>query len=84
MNYEQNDMFQVENEEMVCGHVPMDYELLDNFLGECNDTDFRSKVSSFSTLIPPPALRWSHKVHRVIVTEIKTDLSCSYVPPCTI
>ena len=84
MNYKQNDMFQVENEEMVCGDVPMDYELLDNFFGERSDTDFRSKVLSFSTLIPPPALRWSHKVHRVIVTEINSDLLCSYVSPCTI
>ena len=83
-NYKQNDMFQVKNEEMVCGDVPMDYELLDNFFGKRNDTDFRSKVLSFSTLIPPPASRRSHKVHRVIVTEINVDLSCSYVSPCTI
>ena len=75
-NYKQNDMFQVENEETV--------ELLDNFFSECNDTDFRSKVLSFSTLIPPSASRQSHKVHRVIVTEINVDLSCSYVSPCTI
>ena len=34
MNYKQNDMFQVENEEMVCGDVPVDYELLDNFFGK--------------------------------------------------
>ena len=77
-------MFQVENEEMVCGDVPIDYELLDNFFGECNDTDFRSKVLSFSTLIPPPASRQSHKVCRVIVTKANADLSCSYVSPCTI
>ena len=83
-NYKQNDMFQVENEEMVCGDVPMDYELLDNFFSECNDTNFRSKVLSFSTLIPPSALRQSHKVRRVIVTEVNVDLSCSYVSPCTI
>ena len=84
MNYKQNDMFQVENEEMVCGDVPMDYESLDNFFSECNDTDFRSKVLSFSTLIPPPASRWSHKVCWVIGTEINADLSLSYVSPCTI
>ena len=56
-NYKQNDVFQVKNEEMVCGDVPVDYELLDNFFGEHNDTDFRSNISSFSTLIPPPASR---------------------------
>ena len=83
-NYKQNDVFQVENEEMVCGDVPMDYELLNNFFGEHNDADFRSKVLSFSTLIPPPASRQSHKVRRVIVTEINSDLSFSYVSPCTI
>ena len=83
-NYKQNDLFQVENEEMFCGDVLVDYKLLDNFFGECNDIDFRSKVLSFSTLIPPPASRWSHKVHRVIVTEINSDLSCRYVSLCTI
>ena len=79
-----DDVFQVKNEEMICGNIPMDYELLDNFFSERNDTDFRSKVLSFSTLIPPPASRQSHKVHRVIVTEINLDLLCSYVSPCTI
>ena len=69
---------------MVCGDVPVDYELLDNFFSERNDTDFGSKVLSFSTLIPPPASRQFHKVCRVIVTVINLDLSCSYVSLCTI
>ena len=83
-NFKQDNMYQVENEEMVCTDADVNYGQLDSFSHDRNETDVPSKVLLFSTLIPPPATMLNNEVCCVFVTEINADLSCDFISSCTI
>ena len=81
-NHKRNDMFQLENEEMVCADCTVDYDQLSEAYFERSGIDKNQKVHTYSTLIPPPCL-WGVRGMRVYVTKINVDLSCDFVSPHT-
>ena len=57
---------------------------LDSFFKEREELDLKSKLLSFSTLIPPPYIGESKTISKVFVTEINSDLSCNFISPNSI
>ena len=82
-NHKQNDMFQLENEEMVCTDCPVNYDKLSELYIERATIDQNQKLHSYSTLIRPPCIE-GVKGTCVFITEINADLSCDFVSPHTI
>ena len=54
MIYKQDNIFQLENEEMSCDNVNVNYHKLSEFYGQRNAIDVKLKFNSYTTLIPPP------------------------------
>ena len=79
-----NDVFQLENEEMVCVDSPVNYDKLHQMHVERNSIDKNLKKFAQSTLIPTPRVNGSNRGVRVYVTEINADLSCDFLSPHTI
>ena len=82
-DYKSNDVFHVENEEMVCTNSPMSYDKLHDFMVEHRSIDEESKEFSTSTLIPPPSVNGGGTI-RVYVTELNADLSTDFSSPHTV
>ena len=83
-NHKMNDVFQLENEEMVCVDSPVNYDKLHQMHVERNSIDKNLKKFAQSTLIPTPRVNGSNRRVRVYVTEINADLSCDFLSPHTI
>ena len=88
MNYKRDDIYQVENEEMSCDNVNVNYHDLCEFYSQRNATDLKLKFNSFTTLIPPPAVHLNGNKRnvgvKVYVTELNSDFSCNNPTPFTI
>ena len=82
-SHKQNDMFQLENEEMICTDCTMDYDQLSEMYFERSHIDENQKAHAYSTLIPLPCL-WGVREMCVYITKINVDLSCDFVSPHTI
>ena len=84
-SYKRCDYYQVENEEMSCSTVRVDYGMLDKFLNERSSLDKDSKDMLFNTMIPPPVgEELDANVRKVYVTELEKDLSCGFILPSTV
>ena len=82
-NHKLNDVFHVENEEMICLDSAVDYNKLHDFHVEHAKIDKEQKKFAYSTLIPPPCVA-GIKGRRVYVTEVNVDLSTDVLSPHTI
>ena len=82
-NHKLNDVFHVENEEMVCLDSAVNYNKLHDFHVENAKIDKEQKKFAYSTLIPPPCVA-GIKGRRVYVTEVNVDLSTDFLSPHTI
>ena len=82
-NHKLNDVFHVENEEMVCLDSAVDYDKLHDFHIEHAKIDKEQKKFAYSTLIPPPCVA-GIKGRLVYVTEVNVDLSTDFLSPHTI
>ena len=74
VSYKENDLFQLENEEMSCNNVRVNYVNLKRFYDGCNEIDLKLKAKSFTTIIPPPLTERDKGGVFVYVTEISSDL----------
>ena len=61
VNYKEADLFQLENEEMPCDNMFMDYSKIKDFYDEHNEIDVKMKCDSFTTLIPPTTVGCSQE-----------------------
>ena len=52
VNYKQDDIFQLENEEMSCDDVNVNHHKLSEFYVQRNAIDVKLKFNSYTTLIP--------------------------------
>ena len=79
-------MFQVENEEMSCDNVSVNYSKLIQFYDERNKIDLKQKNDSFTTLIPPPLYDEGSKSRgvKVYITEISADICKNDISPLMI
>ena len=81
-DYKSNDVFHVENEEIVCTNSPVSYDKLHDFMVERRSINEESKKFSTSMLIPPPGVNggtiWMY------VTELNADLSTDFSSPHTV
>ena len=87
MNFKKGEVYLVENEEMSCENVSVNYSKLIQFYNERNEIDLMQKNDSFTTLIPPPLYDEGKKKSRnikVYVTEINTDFCTNDISPLTI
>ena len=86
VNFKKDDMFQVENEEMSCDNVSVNYSKLIQFYDERNKIDLKQKNDSFTTLIPPPLYDEGSKSRgvKVYVTEINADFCNNDISPLTV
>ena len=86
VNYKEDDLFQLENEEISCDNMFVDYSKVKEFYDERNETDVKMKGDSFTTLIPPPLSNAHRKERgvRVFVTEINADFCCNDITPLTV
>ena len=83
-DYKSNNVFHVENEEMVCINSPVSYDKLHDFMVERRSIDEKSKEFSTSTLIPPPSVNDSGGTIQVYVTKLNADLSTNFSSPHTV
>ena len=86
VNFKKDDMFQVENEEMSCDNVSVNYSRLIQFYDERNKIDLKQKNDSFTTLIPPPLYDEGGKSRgvKVYITEINADFCNDDISPLMI
>ena len=85
VNYKQNDIFQLENEEMSCDNVDVNYHKLPEFYGKKNAIDVKLKFNSYTTLIPLPLPdEIKGRGVRVYVTELNADFSWDDITPFSI
>ena len=86
VNYKRDDVYQLENEEMSCDNVNVNYYKLSRFYEQRSELDSKMKTNAFNTLIPPPMSSTDKKTNRVrvYITEINADFSCNDVTPCSI
>ena len=82
-NHKLNDVFHVENEEMVCLDSAVDYDKLHDFHVEHAKIDKEQKKFAYSTLIPPLCVA-GIKGRHVYVTEVNVNLSTDFLSPHTI
>ena len=75
VNFKKDDMFQVENEEVSCDNVSVNYSRLIQFYDERNKVGLKQKNDLFTTFIPPPLYDEGGKSRgvKVYVTEINAD-----------
>ena len=83
--YKKDDMYEVENEEMSCDNVSVNYSELVEFFNERTNIDVLQKQESFTTLIPPPLSKKDLKRGiKVYVTEMNANFCCDRTTPLTI
>ena len=85
VNYKQDDIFQLENEEMSFDNANVNYHKLSEFYGQRNATDFKLRFNSYTTLILPPLPDEIKAMGvRVYVTDLNADFSCDAITPFSI
>ena len=82
----QDDVYQLENKEMSCDNVNVNYYKLSQFYEQRSKLDSKMKANAFNNLIPPPLSSVDRKMNRVglYVTEINADFFCNDATPCSI
>ena len=87
INFKKDNVYQVENEEILCGNVSVSYSKLIQFYHERDEIDLMQKNDSFMILIPPLLYDEGRKKSRnikVYVTEVNADFCTSDITPLMI